>query len=101
MMDRLTPRIIGLQASSRGPITVYIDSRGGSVATAEAILRLLGESDQDINPPCWIITVAIGRAASAAADLLSSGNCALALPESTIFYHGVRQALDNPVTVEF
>ena len=98
---RVTPRIIQLQANSRDPITVYIDSRGGNVASAESIIRLLASSNQNSDPPCRIITVVTGRAASAAADLLSSGNYAIAYPEATIFYHGVRQSLPDPVTVEF
>ena len=101
MVNRLAPRIILLQSRSRAPITVYIDSRGGSVASAEAILRLLSASNQNEDPPCRIITVAIGRASSAAAVILSSGNYAIAVPECIIFYHGVRQALDNPITVEY
>jgi hypothetical protein len=100
MVDRLTPRIMLLQSASRAPITVYINSRGGNVASAELILRLLSASNQDSAPPCRIITVVVSRAASAAADLLSSGDYAIAFPESTIVYHGVRQSLVDPVTVE-
>jgi ATP-dependent protease ClpP protease subunit len=100
MVARLTPSIIKLQNANRGPITVYIDSRGGSVFSAELILRLLSASNQNGDPPCRIITVVTNRAASAAADLLSSGDYAIALPESTILYHGVRTSLIDPLTVE-
>lgn len=41
MADRLTPQIIKLQAASRNPITVFVDSRGGDVAIGELILKLL------------------------------------------------------------
>jgi hypothetical protein len=46
------------------------------------------------------VTVVTGRAASAAADLLSSGDYAIAYPETNILFHGVRTSLNNPVTVE-
>jgi ATP-dependent protease ClpP protease subunit len=98
-VDRLTPQILKLTSQNRDPITVYIDSRGGSVASAELILRLLQATNQDGASPCWLITVVTSRAASAAADLLSSGNYAIAYPESTILYHGVRTSL-NELTVE-
>jgi hypothetical protein len=54
------------------------------------LLRLLKSSDQDSSLPCDLITVVTQRAASAAADLLSSGDYALAFPDSTTLYHGVR-----------
>jgi hypothetical protein len=100
MVARLTPSIVRLQNANRDPITVYIDSRGGSVLSAELVLRLLTASNQNGDPPCRIITVVTNRAASAAADLLSSGDYAIALPESTILYHGVRTSLIDPLTVE-
>ena len=100
MVARLTPSIMRLQNANRGPITVYIDSRGGSVVSAELILRLLTSSNQGGDPPCRTITVVTNRAASAAADLLSSGDYAIAFPESTILYHGVRTSLIDPLTVE-
>jgi ATP-dependent protease ClpP protease subunit len=101
MVDRLTPKIIALQAANRNPITLYIDSRGGNVSSTELILRLLTASDQNAAAPCRIITVVTNRASSAAADLLSSGDYAIAFSESTVFYHGVRQSLVDPLTVEF
>lgn len=101
MADRLTPQIIKLQAASRNPITVFIDSRGGDVAIGELILKLLNASNQDSAPPCQIITVVTHRASSAAADLLSAGDYSIAFPESMSFYHGVRQSLVDPVTVEY
>jgi ATP-dependent protease ClpP protease subunit len=100
LLDRLTPQIVALCAQSREPITVYIDSQGGSVASGESILKLLQSTDQDGSSACNLITVVTGRAASAAADLLSSGDYAIAYPESIILYHGVRTSLSNPVTVE-
>jgi hypothetical protein len=99
MLDRLTPEIIRLQ-QIRDPITVYIDSRGGSVLHADALLRLLTAPSQDSATPCSIITVVTARASSAAADLLSSGHYALAYPHSIIHYHGVRTPTDEALTVE-
>ena len=47
LLARVTPQILKLQAQSREPITVYIDSNGGSVAAVETLLSLLRVSDQD------------------------------------------------------
>jgi len=99
LIDRLTPQIVQLQYQSRYPITVYIDSPGGSTASAEALSSLLRSSDQDYAGDCRLVTVVTGRAASAAADLLCSGAYAMALPESIIFFHGVRSLSDSPITV--
>lgn len=101
LVDRLTPQIIQLHSQSREPITVYIDSPGGSVPSTDTIRRLLSAPTQDGSDRCSIVTVVTTRAASSAADLLSFGNYALAYPESTILYHGVRTSFDRPLTVEF
>ena len=91
LLSRLTPAILRLQSNNRDPITVYIvSSPGGPVAHMQSLLRLLKSSDQDSSSPCDLITVVTQRAASAAADLLSSGDYALAFPDSTILYHGIR-----------
>jgi hypothetical protein len=70
------------------------------VGSMETILRLLKLSDQDSSGPCHIITAVTTRAASAAADLLSSGDYAIAFPTSSILYHGLRQQETDPLTVE-
>jgi ATP-dependent protease ClpP protease subunit len=91
LLTRLTPRILGLQAQNRKPITIYIlDSPGGNTAITQGILRMLRLSDQDSSKPCRLITVATTKAQSAAADLLSSGDYAIAAPGSSLLYHGVR-----------
>lgn len=100
MVDRLTPEIVSLTHKARDPITIYIDSDGGIVLNMETILRLLNASDQDGASPCWNVTVVMGRAASAAADLLSSGDYAVAYPGTTILYHGVRISQNIPLTTE-
>lgn len=100
LLSRLTPEILRLQSESRAPITVYIDSPGGSISALEALQRLLKASDQDSSDPCHIITAAVSYAASAAADLLSFGDYAVAFPSSTVLYHGVRTQDSSPLTVE-
>lgn len=85
LLDRLTPRIVTLQSASRDPISVYIDSPGGSTLTASVLDRLLRASNQDFARPCRIITVVTSTAASAAADLLSSGDYAIAYQGSTVY----------------
>src|SRR5262249_34472778 len=82
-------------------ISIYIDSRGGNTASAEQLLSLLTASNQDSASPCRLITVVTSRAASAAADLLSSGDYAVSYAGSTILYHGVRNTFDIPLTAEF
>jgi Clp protease len=100
LISQITPEIHKLQNASREPITVYIDSPGGHVHGMETILRLLKLSDQDSSSPCHVITAVTTRAASAAADLLSSGDYAIAYPTSTILYHGTRRQEPAPLTVE-
>lgn len=97
---RLTPRILALQSESREPICVYINSPGGYPRCAEALLNLLKLSNQDIAEPCRIITAVTVQAASAAADLLASGDYSIAFPQSTILHHGVRQSTGDPSTLE-
>ena len=100
MVAELTPRILTLQSKSREPICVYINSPGGTPSSAEALLNLLRLSNQDIADPCRIITAVTVQAASAAADLLASGDYAIAFPESTILHHGIRQSSGSPSTLE-
>jgi hypothetical protein len=104
MVQRLTPRIVLFQSQNRSPITVYIDSPGGSIAAMQSLWKLLNVSNQDFDRPCDIITVVTTRAASAAADLLSTGDYAIAFPHSTILYHGSRTFRDLeptfPLTLE-
>ena len=101
LVERLLPQIVKLTSQSREPITVFIDSNGGSVAAAEQILRLLKSTNQNGEAPCTVITVAVSKAASAAADLLSSGDYSIAYQDTTLLYHGVRVPMTNPVTAEF
>jgi ATP-dependent protease ClpP protease subunit len=91
LLSRLTPLILRLQAQNRKPITAYIlDSPGGNTSIMHSILHMLRLSDQNSSTPCRLITVATTKAASAAADLLSSGDYAIAFPGCSLLYHGVR-----------
>ena len=97
MVDRLDPQIHSLQCVSREPITVFIDSPGGSVSCAEDLKALLF-AEYDDGGRCRILTVAEGFVASAATDLLCSGDYALALQDSVIHFHGTRLPLDDDLS---
>lgn len=100
LIDRLTPQINLLRLSDSSPITVYIDSLGGSTLSTDTLLGLLKTPDQDAQV-CRIITVATGMAASAAADLLARGDYAIAYPHAQIHHHGVRSTPGQLVTTEY
>jgi ATP-dependent protease ClpP protease subunit len=103
LLTKLTPQVLRFQAQNRDPITIYItDSPGGDAGTTQNILRLIRLSDQDMKPPCKVITVVTTKAQSAAADLLSSGDYAIACPGCSLLYHGVRTAASTlqPLTAE-
>ena len=93
-VHRLTPEICKLRGLGSEPITVYINSRGGSTNYAEHIRALLAAPDQEARV-CRIITVATNRADSAAADLLALGDYAIAYPTATIHCHGTRLSADE------
>ncbi len=102
LMDRLRPEILELTAQNREPITVFINSRGGSPEPGKRILDLLRTTNEEGQEPCRIITVAAPKAKSAAAELLSAGDFAVAYPESTLLYHGARWPLpDEEITGEW
>lgn len=98
-LDKLTPEIIRLSAASQSPITLYIDSAGGNTYAADVLYRLLKARNQD-GKSSKLITVCTGVAASAAADLLSSGDYSLAYPHARVLYHGTRQIYDRAITTE-
>jgi ATP-dependent protease ClpP protease subunit len=100
LVYKLTPDIIRLRNDGTDPITVYIDSPGGIVTHATNILNLLRAPSQYSTEPAHIITVATTFAASAAAILLASGDYAVAYPNSSIHFHGVRTYREDPITVE-
>lgn len=98
LFARVAPELIRLQSESRDPITIYINSEGGQIFYADSLARLLSASDQDHSRPCRILTVAIGIAASAAADLLCSGDYAAAHPGAVLVFHGARRS-ETEITV--
>jgi hypothetical protein len=97
--NRLAPQIIEYRHTSNDPITVYINSNGGATASADIIWGLLKSKDIDGRSP-RIITVAVGSAKSAAADLLTLGDYAYACRHASILFHGSRVAVPDIVTAE-
>jgi ATP-dependent protease ClpP protease subunit len=89
LIRQLTPHILKLRKECSEPITVYIDSPGGAIASYEHLEGLLFNPDQNGNK-CRIITVATSYAASAAARLLSKGDYSMAYKNATIHCHGAR-----------
>lgn len=94
LLSNLTPKIISLRKTPDKPITVFIDSPGGILAAEEAIRGLLHSPDQ-MGKTCWVNTVVTGRAFSAAADLLTSGDYVIAYPHATIHFHGTRTDVEG------
>ena len=89
LLERLRPEIIELTAENRSPITVFINSSGGQSEVVRGILSLLTRTTSD-DARSRIITIAAPTAHSAAANLLSAGDFAIAFPESSLLYHGAR-----------
>ncbi|WP_298210532.1 ATP-dependent Clp protease proteolytic subunit [Acidovorax sp.] len=89
MLRELAPEILSLRQASRAPITVAINSPGGSIAVLDSLFGLLSGPNQD-GQNCLSVTVVIDKAYSAAACMLALGDYAVALPHSTILFHDVR-----------
>lgn len=89
LVRRLTPQILSLRQKSTAPITIGIDSPGGSLASLDILLGLLTGPNQDGHLG-EIITVATHRAYSAAANFLAFGNYSVALRHAQVLYHDVR-----------
>jgi ATP-dependent protease ClpP protease subunit len=89
LVKKLTPTILLMRQESNLPITIGIDSPGGSLSSLDTLLGLL-------TGPCQngdrgkIITVSTNRAYSSAANLLAFGDYSVALDHSTILFHDVR-----------
>ena len=97
LLRDLTPVILQMKQESSEPITVGIDSPGGTIPAIESLLGLLKSPDQDGNYP-QIYTVATNRAYSAAASLLAFGDYSVAFNHSKILYHDVRYSGIEDVT---
>ncbi|WP_321900099.1 ATP-dependent Clp protease proteolytic subunit [Paraburkholderia heleia] len=96
-VNSLIPKILELRRESSAPITVAINSPGGSLAALDVLLGLLTGPDQD-GQVCEIVTVSVRNAYSAAANFLAFGNYAVALPHSEILFHDVRYSGMEDVT---
>ena len=99
LVKRLAPKILALRQESTAPITVGIDSPGGSLASLDILLGLLTGPDQDGNKG-GVITVVTHRAYSAAANFLAFGNYSVALSHAQVLYHDVRFGGMEDVTPE-
>jgi ATP-dependent protease ClpP protease subunit len=85
----LVTKIALFQSQGDDPITVFINSVGGSVRVLDILHGMLRSVDLERKSASFI-TVAVGDAASAAANLLCFGFYAYAYPHSIIHFHGVR-----------
>lgn len=89
LIRKLTPKIMQFRAQGNQPITVALNSAGGSISAMESLVGLLTGPDQDgiIGKTVAVVTE---RAYSAAAALLASSSYAVALPHTDILFHDVR-----------
>ena len=87
MVSELTPKILALQQASSDPITLLIDSLGGSVQAADVLAGLL-KSPNQAGMKTWVNAIVTGHAASAAAHLLSTAEYAISYQHSRIHFHG-------------
>lgn len=99
LTSKVAPRVLDLRGQKTRKITVYINSNGGHTMEADAIFRLLKFRGNDDYSP-WVVTVAFGNAKSAAADMLAMGDYAIAYPNASIHFHGVRYADVPELTME-
>jgi ATP-dependent protease ClpP protease subunit len=97
LLKILTPSILKLKQENTDPITIGIDSPGGSIAAMKSLLGLLKAPDQDGNLT-KIYTVSTNRTYSAAASLLAFGDYSVAYPHSKILYHDLRYSGIEDVT---
>lgn len=99
LVSRVAKDIIRFRSSGDAPITVLINSNGGLITCADFIHDLLTAPDPNGKRP-RIITVAVGNAKSAAANLLALGDYAICYPNAAIHFHGVRFGEVADVTME-
>ena len=99
LVNSVAIEILRLRSISSDPLTIFVNSNGGSTRSLEILEGLLRTSDVD-GKHCRIITVAMGNAGSAAATLLASGDYAIAYPSAKIHFHGVRLSDAKEVTME-
>lgn len=97
LVKKLTPAILKMKEESSDPITVGIDSIGGSLDALESLLSLIRAPDQDGNA-VDVYTAVLNKAYSAAGYLLAFGDYAVSFPHSKIFFHDVRYSDMEDVT---
>lgn len=97
LFNALVPDIMQLRSSGIDPITIAINSFGGSIASLEALVDLIKASDQDGNA-CDMYCVATNHAISAAAIMLALGDYSLAYRHSQILFHDIRYSEVQNVT---
>lgn len=85
----LAPQILRLRAMSNDPIVLLIDSRGGTTYDADVLWHLLTDPNREGKRP-QLTGIAMARACSAAAVLLSRCDHAIVYPHSQVHFHGVR-----------
>jgi ATP-dependent protease ClpP protease subunit len=99
LVDRIAPAINEFRFESTDPITVYVDSPGGSIMLAETIQWHLKAPNPD-GKKCRTITVVTSRAASAAADFVAQGDYAIGYQYADLVYHGSRVPPGEDLTTE-
>lgn len=99
LVNRLAPTILLLRQENNEPITIGINSPGGSLESLDILIELLTGPTQN-GERGEIVTVATNCAYSAAANFLAFGNYSIALKHSKILYHDVRYSGIRDVTPE-
>lgn len=99
LVDRISPTINEFRLESTDPITVYVDSPGGSIMLADTIRYHLQAPNPD-GKACRLITVVTSRAGSAAADFVALGDYAIGYPYADLVYHGSRTTAGVDLTTE-
>lgn len=99
LLGRISPRILELRKDISEPLTVFINSPGGSIRILDVLDGLLRAPDAD-HRTSRVITVALGDANSAAASLLALGDYAIAYRHSRMHFHGSRLSVVEELTAE-
>ena len=99
LLAQVGPQILELRKTPSEPISVFINSPGGSIRVLDILDGLLRCPDAD-GRATRIITTALGDSNSAAATLLTLGDYAIAYPHSRMHFHGSRLPIVEELTAE-
>jgi len=99
LLKAVIPRITELRFGSDEPLSIVINSRGGSTDTLDSIKAALCVHGPD-GTQSRVITFVVGFAASAGATLLTLGDYAIAAPGAWLHFHGIRTFTDNEIRME-